>query len=804
MKIWLKLILVVTLITCNQTYAANTAQELLANSGVNVSADAMNFNNLKGNLEASGNVVATYGNMTVYCDRISINQLTGDFSAADDVKIVNGPMVVRGQGIHGNMKTQIFYSEDLSISEDHLFATMKTAVKHPSVDLCKTEKDKKLADTIVFTDIKGTTCDYLPEGHEHYSVTAEQVIYQKDGYIRAKNVVLRLGDTPIFWLPYFWTSNSEGVGLEYSFGYDSQFGLFLLTSVPMVFNKYISTKFHLNAYSKRGIGLGADTKILTDNSRTDINMFYINDRDTLVTDTINGEDYNNRFHAQEERYRLKINHHSQWSDSLAFDVNLDLLSDIQALEEWWEDEYDDIYQPASQVTLTFLTENLAMSLSARPQVNDFYTVAEKQPEFNFDIMRSELGTSGIFYQSNSSVSFLHMKWRDADLDRAIDPTTGLPLEDLEDYHTNRFDTMHSLYLPMHYNNWLNITPRAGARFTYYSDSSKAGLSTDSLNNNLDVANPDNVSGTEKVQNYDDLGGELFRFTGEVGLEMSFKSYRTWYGYQNESLRLDGLRHIIEPYINVVSILNPTEDKDNIYMFDEVDRVDELNFIRFGAKQRFQSRRNKQAYTFATVENYADFHATTRDNIEHLGDFGSRLSVNIDERISVWSRLMVSMDQLSINDFEVGTTFGDPKTLETSISYLYRGDYDGAPVSSMNSQLSDFSSNSFFERSYFTSHSVNIGFRFPINEKLRAEAEFYIDLEDGKLVEQTYEILRDMHCWSTGVRLGLDDGNVKVSLMVYLKGLDTYSWDSISLYSDETASSSDKNGRKDPSNSKVNP
>lgn len=788
----------------NQLHAINTAQKLLANSGVKVSADSMDFNNLKGNLEASGNVVASYGNMTVYCDRISINQATGEFSAADDVKIVNGPMVAVGNGIHGNMKTQVFYSEDLSISEDHLFASAKKAVKHPSVDLCKTPADKKLADSIVFTDIKGTTCDYLPEGREHYSVTSEQVIYQKDGYIRAKNVVLRLGDVPIFWLPYFWTNDSEGVGLEYSLGYDSQFGYFLLTSVPMQFNKYITTKFHLNFYSKRGIGLGANTTVTTDNSKTEFNMFYINDQDTMVTDEINGQEYNKRFDAQDNRYRLKINHHSKLSDSFVFDVNLDLLSDIQALEEWWEDEYDDIYQPASQVSLTFLRENLAMSLSARPKINDFYTVAEKQPDLKIDIMRTELGQSGIFYQSNTSMSYLHMKWREADLDRAVDPATGMPFEDLEDYHTSRFDTMHSLYLPMHYNNWLNITPRAGARFTYYSDSSKLGLSTHDLNNNLNVANPDNVSGTEKVKNYDDLGGEIFRFTGELGLEMSFKSYRTWYGYQNESLRLDGLRHIIEPYINIVSVLNPTEDKEHIYMFDEVDRIDELNFIRFGATQRFQSRRNKQAYTFATLENYADLHATTRDNIEHLGDFGSRLNVNIDERVSLWSRLMVSMNEASINDFEVGTTFGDVNTLETSISYLYRNDYDGAPVNSMNSQLSDFSSNSFFERSYFSSHSINLGFKFPINEKLRAEANFYIDLEDTKLVEQTYEILRDMHCWSTGVRVGLDDGNFRISLMLYLKGLDTYSWDNISLYGQDKVEKDDNGLKQESASSKVNP
>jgi hypothetical protein len=110
---------------------------------------------------------------------------------------------------------------------------------------------------------------------------------------------------------------------------------------------------------------------------------------------------------------------------------------------------------------------------------------------------------------------------------------------------------------------------------------------------------------------------------------------------------------------------------------------------------------------------------------------------------------------------------------------------------MNSQMADFSSNSFFARNYFASHSIDLGFHFPINEKLRANIDFYFDLEEGKLVEQTYEILRDMHCWTTGLRLGLDDGEFEVSVLLYLKGLDTYSWDNLSLY--ESPSSANTTG-----------
>ncbi len=754
---------------------------------IDISANQVTFDNKTGLLNASGDVLLISGAVKINCEKAVVSQATGDFEAFGKVTITQNDNYWEGEKVTGNYNKQIIDTGSFFSKHGPVYLKSGNAHHYAPAAYAETVEEKKMAGKTEITDAVLSTCDYLAEGHQHYTLEASRVVIDADGYFKAYNVVFKVGGVPFFYLPVLWTKDSKGVGIESKFGYKGRFGAFLSLEKPMQINDNVTTNWLVDFYSKRGVGGGNETNIVTTNSRTNIFVYGINDQDApetneLVKTAVTGpgvpppfpsvgyvqeEGYNKRFEKVEKRYRLKLSHHSDITDELALDVNLDRLSDIDMLEDWFEAEYDNTFQPVSNTSLNFLNENLHFSLSVRPQLNDFYNVVEKMPEFRADFLRTELGDSGIFYQGDMTIAEMKMQWREADRERPVQPSL-VPLEDLEDYSALRFDTMHSFYMPMNYNNWLNIIPRAGVRATYYSDSSEEGVSIGDLNNNFDVANPDNVTGEEVVKNYDNDGGELWRVTGEVGLEMSLKKYRTWQDYKNDTLRLDGLRHIVEPYINFTSIFNPTESKDNIYFFDETDRIDELNFVRIGAKQRFQTRRNKEIYTFASIENYADFHATTRDNIKNLGDFATMIKVNPDEELTIWTRMMIAMDGANINEFELGTKFGSINSIETSISYLYRDDYNAAPVYSMNSYLADYGSNSYFERSYEHSHSLNVSFSFPINAKTRGKIGYLFDIEDRELVEQYYELQRDMHCWIGALRIGWDDGDFEAMVMFYLK------------------------------------
>ncbi len=761
------------------TLQAKDLISIAPDDNFDITADNVGFEADSGFLNALGNVVIKYGDVVLNADFAKVNRTTGEFKAWGNVEVNQGKDYTRTPNeVVGNFRSKSFVVKDIKTKKGPVYSTIGSGQGYPIKAHSNNAKELELAGKQVFKNVVFSTCDYLHSGHAHYTMTAKRVVVKPDGYFTAHHVVVRVDDTPVFYLPVFWTQDSSGIGLRAKAGYSSNFGAYLSMVSEMEFSENIKSDFMLDLYSKRGVGFGNKTTINTENSETKLFLYGINDQDAPDTDDfvplapgdVDNKEYNKRYDKEEDRYRLKLDHRYTIDENWTFNGKVDVLSDIDMLEDWFEEEYDNTFQPITEASVNFLDEYLSMSLSARPQVNDFYNVVEKVPEFDMEIFRREIADSGIFYQGFVNIAQLEMKWREADRDRAYDPGTGAPLEDLEDYDSLRLDTMHSIYMPMKHNNWLNIIPRAGIRLTYYSDSSKRGLSIDELNDNLDVSNPDNVSGTEPVTNYDDMGGSLWRLTGELGFELTFKKYRTWFDYKNESLKLDGLRHIVEPYINYTAIIDPNEDKDHIYYFDDVDRIDELNFVRVGAKQRFQSRRKGRIQTVATIENYADFHFKTRDEIEHLGDLGSKIVFKPKEDLDVFARLMVGMDDVEINEFELGTTFGKRSELQTSISYLYRNDNRAAPVYSMNSYMPDFTSGSYFARDYEESHSITLEFDFPINIKTRGRIRYVYDVVENEFVEQLYELQRDMHCWTGAFQIGENDGDFRVMFMLYLKGL----------------------------------
>ena len=52
---------------------------------------------------------------------------------------------------------------------------------------------------------------------------------------------------------------------------------------------------------------------------------------------------------------------------------------------------------------------------------------------------------------------------------------------------------------------------------------------------------------------------------EAGIELSYQCYRTWHDLRNDSLGVDGLRHIVQPYLNYTYMPEPNQDKENLYL-----------------------------------------------------------------------------------------------------------------------------------------------------------------------------------------------------------------------------------------------
>jgi LPS-assembly protein len=245
-------------------------------------------------------------------------------------------------------------------------------------------------------------------------------------------------------------------------------------------------------------------------------------------------------------------------------------------------------------------------------------------------------------------------------------------------------------------------------------------------------------------------------------------YDTNNEFKSDYWEIDGLRHIVQPYMNWNYIPFSTEDRDNIYFFDEVDRISEQNFVRFGADQRFQTRREGQVYTLLTVENYMDFHISAEDGRDGLGDFGTKVEWFPFERFSIQSDAIFDMDEAELNIFQIGTRYKITDSLLASLSYYYRNEFTSRDLYSNGSTLSSSVISNSFATEYSESHSIAGTLSYKFNPKTVLITGLGYRIDEGQISTILLELQRRLHCWTVSVRYELDsDDTSKIMLIFYL-------------------------------------
>ncbi len=707
---------------------------------VTLDADEARFNNITQEVWARGHVVVT-------SERGA--KLTGETPAAAGTAAEGDNKTVwRADELHGNLKTKLFEVGQYKAHSGVFYFSGDSA----------TSTVGRTGRTVIHGGTL-TTCDLAEQGEPHYTMSATRITYHHDGNFTAWNVLFKAGRVPVFYLPAVWGSTAGRGEFEIKPGYSGKWGAFLLLGKTWRLSEAATTKMLLDLRSRHGIALGNETKVSTARSQTDALVYGMIDTDPPKSG--DNPDYNRRFDTTSERYRLKLYHREELRDDLNLRVKVDKMSDIDFMENWFRKEYHADPQPKSFADMTLDREAFSLSLSVRKRVNDFWSEVEQLPMLKLDIPRRPLGDTGFYYQGQSSVGKMEMSWRkfDRHYPGMVEPA---------DYGALRADSLHMFYYPLQLHE-LEIVPRAGARITYYDKSSRQRMTVNDLDRLMQADEPTNLAPAVSAVNYDSRGGSVLRLAAEAGVEVSTKFYRTWADYKSERWDIDGLRHVVQPYANYTYNPPPTEDRDKLYFFDDVDRLVEQNFIRFGLRQRWETRRSNRIYTLASLENYADFHFMRNDGKAGPGAFGTVFRFDPKETFGMWANAVVDMGAPTLNRGEIGFGIGDKDRFRTELSYIYRSHYTARSIYSMGSSLTDPLGDSAFAHEYDGVHYICLGFLFPINEKMRGEVRFEFDAMEKRLARQMIEISRDMHCWTGALRIEVEDGSgVSVMIIMTLK------------------------------------
>ncbi len=676
---------------------------------------------------ARDNVQIHYGDYSIYCDYAEYNPDTRDVLLVGNIRLYTPSEVLTGQRALFNLETKQMRALEFSGAHAPMFFNA-FSLQAPS------PREFRVKDATVTTDDSS-----MPS----FRVRSRSIRIYTDSRVVFVNSTLFVGKVPIFWFPYLW-ANINNTGFEFLPGYDSRWGPYLLTaySFPIGKGDSIIGKVHGDYRGKFGGAVGFDAKFKygkDDRSYGDFISYYAFDSQSL---SVGGSGEAPEKDNKDGRYRVTFKHRLFLTDDIYATADLNLLSDADFLEDFYPNEFRVDPQPDNYLSVTKWEEFYTLNLMGRWQVNDFQETTERLPELVLDFKQHRLFGLPIYYDGESGV---------AQLRRAFSDIQSFGEDGFPNYEAFRFDTYHQLSVPTQLFGWLNINPKAGFRATYYSES---GSFYESEGYPLQEMDPDTGELTTVEQSRragrsplnaptGDLekGGAVLRPVVNLGLEVSTKFSRAYERMQARWLGLDGLRHVVQPYVNLSYVHNFGPAPDEIYQFDRVipstrplpldfpqftsiDTIDTWAITRFGIRNRLQTRRNQRTWQWMTLDTFFD---ANFDN-PYSGTDVSNLVNDLFFRPAPWFGLQVfSQLPLENNGFtELGTNFHFMPTRNFSFRvgnrYIEGNDYFGN-----NSQV-DFSA------------------YYRINEHWAVSLYEQYEAVTNVLQYQRYMVHRDLSSW----------------------------------------------------------
>lgn len=782
---------------------AQDTQDFLENltSNIDIQGFETSFDPLTGIATATGDVEIQYGGTEIRAGRADYNANTGEVMARDDVTVWKGGITYRSESIVYNIKTGELTGNTIRSSVPKGSGTLLY-----TTDRFKTET--KFIERIDGENSYITTHDIVDP---NYRVRAKQITIYPEDRIVMKKVTVYVGDTPILWLPYISQPMDEEVGYTFSPGWASNWGLFLLNQYGVIHGDHTLAKYKFDLRSERGVGGGVDFTSMrhrwNQKNFGTLKLYMVNDSDPLLSRTGSNAEALARETLDSNRYRVNFAHRiyipgpetSTWY--LDFDINK--LSDFFFYQDFFFEEFRANREPDNQISLVHTHDRYTATLMARFQLNDFYRTATRLPELAFDFTRQPIFDTGFFYQGNTTAGIYAEKFSQQELQQTrdlikegeafvvgagpIDPISGLPNENpssqgalrqvlgidpetiiatnevqqaldilksrLQEPGFNRVHSYHEFLYPKTFFGWLNVVPRIGGGVTQYSsiDGGPEGLTSETKG--------------------------LF----SAGMDISFKLSKRWDDVQSKALGLDGLRHVVQPYVNysylsadvpdgfpAIDRLAPTTRPRSldIPLYSAIDDLRNWNIARIGMRNVLQTKRDYQSsengtfreatdqavqtYTWAGLNTYVDAFIEDPEFNRDVSNLYNELFWRPVPWISLWldSQLPVSGGADNFTEVNYGATWLPVKTVSLTLGHQFINDHPLFQDSSL-----------VFSRIYTR---VNENWGFSMNH--------VYEIDDGTLEFQSYSIHRDLSSWSASVgamvrdnRNGVSDFGVLFSL-----------------------------------------
>ncbi|MCC7373519.1 MAG: LPS-assembly protein LptD [Verrucomicrobiales bacterium] len=661
-----------------------------------------------GLITASHGVRVVFRDTTLTAERVQLNEATGDTLAEGGVNLVRGAQTWAGTRLQYNFRTDSMGAEDFRLGVPPLFVGGEKAI---TLEPIGTNRVYSLTNSFVTTD------DLASPG---YRIRARTLIVREDRRLIAKDAVLVLGETPVFWFPYYTRRlGDHKARWILTPGYRSLYGAYLRAAYEFEIGTNTVAAVHIDPYSKRGIGLGPSVAYdLGPGGHGEFHGYWIADQNP-EEDPVTGQE------IDPQRERISFSHQVTLRPDLTGTAVVRQQSDATVIREFFEDEFRQNPLPGSHVELQQAWPDFTLNTLARFQVNEFFETVERLPDVRLSAHRQELGQSGIYYEGENSVGWYQHRY-------ATDGPTN-------DYSAFRADTFHQLLLPKTFFGWLNVTPRAGGRLTYYGDTDSSG--------------------------WDSLEAET-RGVFNTGAEVSFKAHRLWSGTKSKFWDADGLRHIVEPSVNYAFTPEPNARPLELPQFDtelpslrplpvtypdynSIDSVDSQNVMRLGMRNKLQTKRDGQVEDLLDWAVITDWRLDPRENQGRFSDIYSEADFKPRRWLTLNSEMRVDPQAALLRESHSSAIFKPGRDWSFAVTHRYTRD---DPVLGRGGDL--------LGTRLYLRFSENWGFR----------TSHYFEIREEQLQEQYYTVYRDLRSLTAALTLrfretrqGEDDFTIAVSI-----------------------------------------
>jgi len=261
---------------------------------VTVDGDKVEYFQAEKKVVAEGNVSATYKDMKLTCRKATVYTDTKLVQAEGDVTLTHENGVFKGEKVTYNFETKKASLENLSMKEVGLwYGGAKTGQKYA-------DKSYLIEDGYI------TTCD-LEE--PHYKLESKRIKIYLDDKIVAKNVILKVKNTPLMYLPYYsHPLNDNRPRVTIIPGHSSDWGYYLLTAWRYEIPSLGTGRIHLDQRQLKGFASGIDTNYTLPGDLGDgkLRLYYTHEHDKVPPGNIPAETWR-------ERYRAQLKHKATFS-----------------------------------------------------------------------------------------------------------------------------------------------------------------------------------------------------------------------------------------------------------------------------------------------------------------------------------------------------------------------------------------------------------------------------------------------------------------------------------------------------------